>query len=257
MPTSSQFTTRMERSPALNSTESGLPAGTSPPKISLPGTNCEWCGTLFAPSRQGQKFCTKSCSARATGANPEIKAKIGRANSKPKVQLTCEWCETTFEVMPCYSGRRFCTLSCSSKHKRATIPNPMSNTVTRAKTRQSLRDRNHHARVLNGGNGHEPSRAQLLLSQALNWQMEVVARTKPIWHLMDGLPNHYKIDVASRELMIAIEVDGPSHQWPGRQEKDRKKDRALSLLGWTVLRFTNEEVLTNLAQVVERCTTSR
>jgi very-short-patch-repair endonuclease len=49
----------------------------------------------------------------------------------------------------------------------------------------------------------------------------------------------YKVDVAFPGQMVAIEVDGWAfHSDPEVFAKDRKRQNAISLLGWKVLRFT-------------------
>ena len=49
---------------------------------------------------------------------------------------------------------------------------------------------------------------------------------------------------------LAIEIDGPDHLL--RVEQDQARDEHLRLYAYRVLRFTNEEVLTDLTRVVSR-----
>jgi hypothetical protein len=56
-----------------------------------------------------------------------------------------------------------------------------------------------------------------------------------------GYPTHYKLDLANAELRVGIEVDGFSHN--SRRDLDQKKDAKLASLKWTVLRFSNQEIL--------------
>ena len=49
----------------------------------------------------------------------------------------------------------------------------------------------------------------------------------------------YRIDVAFPRQKVAIEVDGfASHSSPEDFYNDRKRQNAIALLGWQVLRFT-------------------
>jgi len=59
--------------------------------------------------------------------------------------------------------------------------------------------------------------------------------------------NWYIVDFACRKLKLVIEVDGYSHNFT--QRKDSKRDADLNSLGYTVLRFTNEEVRSQLLSV--------
>jgi very-short-patch-repair endonuclease len=62
-----------------------------------------------------------------------------------------------------------------------------------------------------------------------------------------GPPTHYKLDLAAPLLKLAVEVDGNSHCPLNRKAQDRKKEAWLRGAGWTVLRFTNAEVLDDTA----------
>ena len=65
-------------------------------------------------------------------------------------------------------------------------------------------------------------------------------RQKPI--------DNYIVDFYSKELMLAIEIDGESHY--GKEEKDAYRDKRLNSLGVTVLRFDDMEVRYNLDKVI-------
>jgi very-short-patch-repair endonuclease len=62
----------------------------------------------------------------------------------------------------------------------------------------------------------------------------------------------YISDFMCMELMLIIEVDGITHHWEETIKKDEIRQRELESAGFTVLRFTDEEVL-NRIQVVIDC----
>jgi hypothetical protein len=64
-------------------------------------------------------------------------------------------------------------------------------------------------------------------------------------------PRHYKIDIASKYHMIAIEIDGPSHNSLKVKECDNRKNQLLALKGWKVLRFTNSQIQKELQNCVQ------
>jgi very-short-patch-repair endonuclease len=68
---------------------------------------------------------------------------------------------------------------------------------------------------------------------------------------MENLAKHYKADLADPSRMLVVELDGSSHNSPKARARDAKKDKALSLLGWSVLRFSNQMVMENTDSVVE------
>lgn len=53
----------------------------------------------------------------------------------------------------------------------------------------------------------------------------------------------YRIDFAYLAVLLAIEIDGPTHALPEVKAKDRRRDAFLRSLGWEVLRFREERVL--------------
>jgi very-short-patch-repair endonuclease len=62
-------------------------------------------------------------------------------------------------------------------------------------------------------------------------------------HRNGTYPNHYKIDVANKNLMIGIELDGGSHGSLERKSQDAKKTDILIFQGWSIYRVSNERAL--------------
>jgi very-short-patch-repair endonuclease len=54
-----------------------------------------------------------------------------------------------------------------------------------------------------------------------------------------------------KELMLIIEVDGITHQFDEVIRKDQRKQAMLEAAGFTAIRFSDDEVLTNMKRVVE------
>ena len=100
-----------------------------------------------------------------------------------------------------------------------------------------------------GGNGKPPPIPQQLLACRLGWNMEIPVATKQ--KPGSGFPTCYKIDIANESLKIGIEVDGKSHQSLIRKTQDQKKESLLTTLGWTMLRFSNQEVMERLEGCVQ------
>ncbi len=59
----------------------------------------------------------------------------------------------------------------------------------------------------------------------------------------------YIADFMCKELRLIIEVDGKSHDHERAQARDREREVKLEEAGFTILRFTNEDVLTNMDAV--------
>ncbi|WP_373778969.1 endonuclease domain-containing protein [Glaesserella sp.] len=61
----------------------------------------------------------------------------------------------------------------------------------------------------------------------------------------------YIVDFYCLKAKLVVELDGSQHYEPDYQEKDRLRDTELNSLGFTVMRFDNHSVMTNIDGVVE------
>ena len=61
----------------------------------------------------------------------------------------------------------------------------------------------------------------------------------------------YIADFVCFDLMLIIEVDGLSHTVEEAPKQDTQKDEDLNLIGFTVLRFTDEDVLKHIDKVYD------
>ncbi|HEX9829348.1 MAG TPA: endonuclease domain-containing protein [Bacteroidota bacterium] len=57
---------------------------------------------------------------------------------------------------------------------------------------------------------------------------------------------NYIVDFFCKKLHLVIEVDGITHDSEAVQRKDNDKERELTDAGFTVIRFTDDEVLNNI-----------
>lgn len=67
--------------------------------------------------------------------------------------------------------------------------------------------------------------------------------------LRQRLVLNYIVDFMCKELKLIVEVDGFSHEWAKQWELDKKRQKELEEVGFTVLRFTDEEVLDDIRNV--------
>lgn len=61
---------------------------------------------------------------------------------------------------------------------------------------------------------------------------------------------NYIVDFYCYELDLVIEIDGQYHSWEERSLADQIRDEELQAHDLTVLRFTEQEVLTNMVNVL-------
>jgi very-short-patch-repair endonuclease len=56
-------------------------------------------------------------------------------------------------------------------------------------------------------------------------------------------------DFMCKELMLIIEIDGLTHQWEEIAENDLLRSSALEEIGFTIIRFDDDEVLNDMENV--------
>jgi very-short-patch-repair endonuclease len=62
---------------------------------------------------------------------------------------------------------------------------------------------------------------------------------------------NYIVDFVCFASRLVVELDGESHDFEERQTSDQRRDDFFGAEGFRVLRFTNEQVMSNLEGVVE------
>ena len=62
----------------------------------------------------------------------------------------------------------------------------------------------------------------------------------------------YIVDFASRHGGLVIEVDGGYHSEPQQKEDDERREKDLEKMGFHILRFSNEEILYDIENVLEQ-----
>ena len=63
---------------------------------------------------------------------------------------------------------------------------------------------------------------------------------------------NYIVDFYCAKAKLIIELDGSHHYEAEHQEKDRQRDDELRSLGFTVMRFSNDEIYYEIEAVVEQ-----
>ena len=93
-------------------------------------------------------------------------------------------------------------------------------------------------------------RKEMTKAEACFWKYVLKARLLKGYRFRRQRPVlNYIADFMCMELMLIIEVDGITHHWEETIKKDKKKQADLEAAGFTVLRFTDEDVLNNINAV--------
>jgi very-short-patch-repair endonuclease len=93
-------------------------------------------------------------------------------------------------------------------------------------------------------------RRNMTLAEILLWQ-QIKARKMEGARFRRQVPaGPYITDFLCKELMLAIEVDGSSHQ--DRFDLDLERDKKLASMGITVLRFWDYDVKNDIERILEQ-----
>lgn len=188
---------------------------------------CDWCSIVFQARNGKQRFCSRSCSARWMAKYQPISPEVRRANGK--------------KVSAATRGK-----PAPKRGEHMRLNNPTRNPEVIAKISAKLKGRTFLAR---GGNG-QLTKPQIMLAEATGLLMEYPVATATVKGRFPSLPPTYKVDLAHPDTKLAIEVDGNSHNTKKWRFLDRRKTEILNCLGWYVLRFKNERVLSDLTGVI-------
>ncbi len=96
-------------------------------------------------------------------------------------------------------------------------------------------------------------RKSMTKAEACLWKYALRAKAMKGYQFRRERPVlNYIADFMCMELNLIIEVDGLTHEWEETLEKDKKKDVDLKEAGFIVLRFTDNEVLSQMHSVIEQ-----
>lgn len=87
-------------------------------------------------------------------------------------------------------------------------------------------------------------------AEKLLWRKLQAGRFKEIKFRRQHSIGKYIVDFYCAKSHLVIELDGKVHLEKEQQEKDKFRDEHLQDMGYTVLRFTNEEVIDNYKTVL-------
>ena len=93
-------------------------------------------------------------------------------------------------------------------------------------------------------------RGKMTKAEACLWKFVLSKRKMNNYQFRRQRPVlNYIADFMCPELKLIIEVDGLTHQWEEISEKDLERTKQLEAAGFTIIRFDDKEVLTNIDEV--------
>ncbi|MDJ0498148.1 MAG: DUF559 domain-containing protein [Acidimicrobiia bacterium] len=107
-----------------------------------------------------------------------------------------------------------------------------------------------------------PSRSQRLTAFARELRSNPTRAEAILWWTLRGSAlgvrfrrqepiGPYIADFACWPHRLVVEIDGPTHYEPGRQEYDRRRDAWFAAHGWKVIRVTDDDVWSYREGVVD------
>lgn len=245
---------------------------------------CIWCKGKSIKRSRGKstaKACSKHCAGSEVNSRHKVKVKIAAAANKRRVRKKSKRCQVCNHWFYPKSSKdqRFCGHSCSAKWRmslprfkamarigaraaqlartgkkdiKASIRMKLNNPVWMPGVLAKISKARKGCTFLSRGGNGQLTKPQEYLLDLLGWsksRAEVPVRTLSVRSRFKSLPPCYKVDLGHKETRTAIEVDGNSHKSKFWKFIDHRKTDVLKALGWTVLRYWNEEVLSRGADI--------
>lgn len=189
---------------------------------------CESCDVEHDGKYGSGRFCSSKCARGFSTKNnrEEINKKVSekmRGRGAGIESSICPNCQLQFEDR-IKKNRKFCSKRCARMYNGNTEQ-------TKEKLRKIMLEK-----VKNGTHIGWKSRKGKQPSYPERFFMDVLENSKIKYE--HELPcGKYFIDLAIKEKMIALEIDGKQHQYTDRKEKDLEKDKYLVDNGWKVYRI--------------------
>jgi very-short-patch-repair endonuclease len=221
--------------------------------------NCKFCNKTLTNSQvyefirgKSKGYCSRKCASLSFNYK-SISELPNYLNKRILFNLKCIVCKKEFDSV--VKNQKTCNVKCAGvlSSKRMTEKNPMLNKEVRKKVSDTLKKIGHKP-IYQGGNGRGNTAEQKLLYDELikiknGFVCEYIFKTKGL-NKERIYPSHYKIDLALEESMLAIEIDGASHNSLKIKECDKKKTNLLISQGWKVLRLSNLQIQKELKNCV-------
>ena len=94
------------------------------------------------------------------------------------------------------------------------------------------------------------NRKQMTLAESVLWESLRRGNLSGHKFLRQHIIGDYIVDFLCRDDGLIIEVDGGYHSEPQQSVSDAERDEWLEQQGYSVLRFSNDEVLNNINNVL-------
>lgn len=213
--------------------------------------NCDTCGKSFHPAnrhtewkntRWSGRFCTRHCASIWASKHKECCLTVTRH---------CEHCGVL--MVGVHAQRRFCSQYCQTIPKAIPCDYCGQIFISTQQSPKKPRVRYCSNRCRKAGSGHVNSIRQFnptpeeIAVQRLFPASRLRHRIYTGRKTLRGANHWYELDICFPEIKLDVEIDGGIHLI--HQTKDQIRTMTLKELGWTVLRFSNHQVIQDLKEV--------
>ena len=193
--------------------------------------NCIECNIEFSSKDKDRKFCSNKCSISnnmkiLSNNRKSVNKKISEKLNK-KVFISCKECNKEF--LRKVKKRIFCSISCSVKNRENTEENKKLKSEFFSKLAKKRHEIGDTTIGWQNRNILTPSYPEKLTMDILNEQLIDYEYEKKV--------GKYFIYFTFNKYMIALEIDGRTHDDLPVIEKDKRKDEFLKSNGWFVYRI--------------------
>ena len=211
---------------------------------------CQQCGGKFRPPKKkpSQKNSGKFCSLACAG-----KWASSHQHCWKRVSQNCRHCGKPMSQT--HHNRKFCSVACRllTMEKHCRECNGVFKSIKEAsrKPRTTFCSPSCKQKWIGrkiGKERYRPTAQENLVAQLFS---DCVPQHR-IWTGLKtgkGCKHWYQPDIAFPKIKLAVEIDGGIHLMPSKILNDQKRTEILNKLGWTVLRFSNRQVLNNTRMV--------
>ena len=193
---------------------------------------CEWCGKeIDKPGR----FCNRSCSAKWRIKTFGVFPASEEGRKRQSESMKNNWKNPKFR---------------KQNYERMTNNNPVyQKGVVEKANNTKLAKGFAYQNNYRYGNGkisvYEQIANDILCDYGFVYNKAIPTKWMRKKYPERHYPNNYKPDFLHEQKKICIEIDGHNHRTTYQKQLDSKKDECLRELGYTVIRFSHEDINNN------------
>ena len=199
---------------------------------------CELCGKEFTISasannnpKKCKRFCSDSCAAKWRTNTYGPNKMSDEAKKRMSRNLSDRWKNEEFR---------------KKKIEYMKEHNPSKNPEIMQRIVQTIRQRGGYKNQYRFGNGkisdYEQKVYQILIDNGFYYNYAINTKIARDAFPEKRYANSYKPDFVNLSKKLCIEIDGHTHESKEIKQLDNKKEECLKFLGFSILRFTHEQI---------------